>query len=175
MDVKEFISRYKYRILIKIIAVIAILMFYMIYQNNFSVCAEVQDFTCIGDLQKPDTEKIPAELKCTTIGQENCCRYIYPENQQCYHETMRQSIYTGYTGSLLIIFAEIFFLIAYALFIIFPQLTRFMVYQGGMLNGPTEAASACSDIFSKAIYYVTPILLILIMLALYRNLPFFIF
>lgn len=170
-----FLQKYRYQILFKIIAVLAVGLFYSIYVNNYSICPQVRQVECIGNQTLPaNTGIIPQEYKCTSVEDQECCRHIYPGNQQCYNEAVKRSIFAGFTGSGLIIFAEFFYLIALLIYTIFPFLTRFVVKGPYIGSGAQEAAFLSSDVFAKAIYFITPLLQIIILFVLYRNLPFFI-
>ncbi len=171
----EFLKKYKQQIIFKIIALVALLFLYIIYNNNFAVCPSVRSIECSKGISLPEgIEEIPEEYRCLPVKDKECCIYIYPDNPQCYLVVLKQSILGGVTGSLLMIFAELFYFITLVIYMIFPFLTRFILYEGYTLRDPKEAAQVSAEVFAKAIYFITPILLLLILLALYRNLPYFI-
>lgn len=168
----NFLKKYRFEILFKIIALIAIVFFYLVYNNNFGICPQVESIMCKDEISLPEgTKIIPMEYKCESVEDKECCIYIYDNNPQCYHIMLRQSLNAGFTGAALMLFAEVFYLIALIIYSLFPFLTRYVVYRGYSLNKPHEAAMISAGVFAKAIYFITPILLILIIMALFRNLP----
>ena len=168
----NFLKKYRFQILFKIIALIAIVFFYLVYNNNFGICPQVESILCKDEISLPEgTKIIPTEYKCESVEDKECCIYVYENNPQCYQIMLMQSINTGLTGAVLMLFAEIFYFIALIIYSIFPFLTRFIVYRGYSLNKPHEAATISAGVFAKAIYFITPILIILIIISLFKNLP----
>lgn len=172
MSLGKFLKKYKFPILFKIIALVAIVFFYMVYNNNFGVCKEVESIQCKDEISLPEgTNIIPLEYLCATVEDEECCIYIYEDNPQCYHIMLRQGINAGFTGAALMLFAEIFYFIALIIYSIFPFLTQYVVYKDYSLDKPHDAAVMSAGVFAKAIYFITPILMILLIISLFRNLP----
>ena len=170
----EFWGKITLVVIFKIFAVLAFVVLFTVEQNNFSMCADAKGIQCIGNATVAEgVQLISEEIGCTDVKDRNCCRYIYEDNPQCYMTVAHQSIFAGYAGVGLMLFAEVFYLVALLVYMVFPFLTKFMMYRGEFVRGPKTAALASSEIFSKAIYFITPILLILIIWSLYRNLPFF--
>lgn len=168
----DFLKKYRFQILFKIIALIAIVFFYLIYNNNFGICPQVESIMCKDEVSLPDgTKIIPMEYKCESVEDKECCIYVYDNNPQCYQVMLMQSLNAGFTGAALMLFAEVFYFIALIIYSLFPFLTRYVVYGGYSLNKPHEAATISAGVFAKAIYFITPVLLILIIIALFRNLP----
>ena len=168
----DFLKKYRFQILFKIIALIAIVFFYLIYNNNFGICPQVESIMCKDEVSLPDETKIiPMEYKCESVEDKECCIYVYDNNPQCYQVMLMQSVNAGFTGAALMLFAEVFYFIALIIYSLFPFLTRYVVYGGYSLNKPHEAATISAGVFAKAIYFITPVLLILIIIALFRNLP----
>jgi membrane glycosyltransferase len=174
MDIKKFMAKYQYAIIFKIFAVIAIIFFIGIYQRNFAVCEDVKQIGCLGNITlDPAATYISQQQLCLGADDTGCCRYVYPDNQQCYITSLHQSIYAGITGGILMLFAEIFYIIAILFYSALPGLTKYVVYGGGFVNGRKEAAEVTADVFAKAIYFITPVLIVLILIAIYRT-PFII-
>ena len=168
----KFLKKHKFQILFKIIALIAIVFFYIIYNNNFGVCPEVESIQCKNDITLPEgTKMIPLEYKCESIKDEECCIYVYDDNPQCYHIMLRQGINAGFTGAALMLFAEVFYFIALIIYSLFPFLTKYVIYEEYSLDKPHDAAVMTASVFAKAIYFITPILMIMIIISLFRNLP----
>ena len=169
-----FLKQHGYKVVFKGFALMALWFLIIINQNNFDVCESTKGIACKGQATIDDNVvTIPIDSECVDAKSNNCCVYIYDGNPQCYLSSVRQSVYAGMMGSLLILFAEIFYLIAFLIFWAFPFLVRFINYGGSTSNDPGEAALMTTEVFSKAIYLITPILLMMIFYTLYQNLPYF--
>lgn len=175
MGFLTFLKKYKQQIIFKLIALLLLVFFSVIYNNNFSVCESVKSIKCGEDVSFPESAKeIAEEYRCISLEDKSCCRYIYPDNAQCYLIVLKQSIFVGITGSLLMIFAELFYFISWIIYFIFPFLTNYIVYEGYIINRHQEAARLSAEVFAKAIYLISPIMLLIILFSLYRSLPYFI-
>ena len=171
----SFMKEHGYKVVFKCVALLALWFLFMIYQNNFDVCESVKGVECKGEYTLEDgVMSIPIDGMCEDVDSENCCVYIYEGNPQCYLASVQQSLFAGMMGAGLMLFAEIFYVLAFLIYWAFPFLVRFINYGGTSSNDPGEAAMMTTEVFAKAIYMITPILLVMIFYTLYQNLPYFI-